>query len=121
MAVAAGRGLRDAAAGARQAGEPFRPVGLGARLGAAVVAGAAVAYAVTRALTAPYYEQTLLAAGAAFLVVALAVCAAGDALPARGGPGGVRRSGAGVRRAATDPGRGEDGAASGQASGRARS
>ncbi|MGW1892673.1 hypothetical protein ACWCP6_20915 [Streptomyces sp. NPDC002004] len=49
------------------------------RIVPAVVAGGAAAYLVARLGSGPYYEATLLAAAAAFLVTAVTVCALTDA------------------------------------------
>jgi hypothetical protein len=56
------------------------------QLGCAVVAGVAVAYAVVRWTTGPYYEATLLEGAAAFLVTVIAVCALTDVAARGRGP-----------------------------------
>ncbi|MGI5402463.1 hypothetical protein ACQEVG_24065 [Streptomyces sp. CA-135486] len=81
--VAMAYAMRDAVADPAPGGSALLLVG---QLGCAVVAGVAVAYAVVRWTTGPYYEATLLEGAAAFLVTVIAVCALTDAVARGRGP-----------------------------------
>ncbi|MEW2221264.1 hypothetical protein AB0939_18560 [Streptomyces sp. NPDC006990] len=86
-AVAAALALRDTltaeSAGTAGVANPGR---LLLRLAVAAVAGTAAGWGAARVMSGGYYETALLAAGAAFLAVAVGVCVLGDARDARRPP-----------------------------------
>lgn len=70
--------LRDVRRESAESGRPVRWPRLAAGLGGAGAAGTAAAYAAALPLDHLFYEAALFAGAMAFLVTALAVCAAGD-------------------------------------------